>query len=62
MFLRSGEDRDIPTVMAMDAMMAGVDTTGGAATFLLYQLASNEEKQELLYKEILRLLQPCLAW
>ena len=52
MFLRSGEDRDIPTIMAMDAMMAGVDTTGAAATFLLYHLASNEEKQELLYKEI----------
>ena len=52
MFLRSGENRDIPTIMAMDAMMAGVDTTGGAATFLLYHLASNEEKQELLYKEI----------
>ena len=58
MFLRSGEDRDIPTVMAMDAMMAGVDTTGGAATFLLYHLASNEAKQELLYKEICEIIGP----
>ena len=49
---RCGDSRDIPTVMAMDAMMAGVDTTGAAATFLLYQLAANPEKQELLYEEI----------
>ena len=52
MFLRSGDDREIPTIMAMDAMMAGVDTTGAAATFLLYHLASNVEEQEVLYREI----------
>ena len=49
---RCGDNRDIPTVMALDAMMAGVDTTGASVTFLLYQLAANPEKQELLYEEI----------
>lgn len=49
---RSGGNRDIPTVMAVDAMLAGIDTTGVSATFLLYQLAANPEKQELLYEEI----------
>ena len=49
---RCGDNRDIPTVMALDAMMAGVDTTGASLTFLLYQLAANPEKQELLYEEI----------
>ena len=58
MFVRCGDNRDIPTVMAMDAMMAGVDTTGGAATFLLYHLAANEDKQELLYREIVDTIGP----
>ena len=30
---RCGDNRDIPTVMALDAMMAGVDTTGASVTF-----------------------------
>ena len=33
-------------------MMAGVDTTGGAATFLLYHLAANPGQQEAVYQEI----------
>ena len=49
---RGGERTDIPTVMAMDAMLAGIDTTGASATFLLYHLAVNQEKQEALYQEI----------
>ena len=52
MLERCGDKTEIPTVMAMDAMMAGVDTTGASATFLLYLLAVNQDKQELLYKEI----------
>ena len=34
-----GKDSIIPTVMGIDALNAGIDTTGGAATFLLYHLA-----------------------
>ena len=49
---RCGDKTEIPTVMAMVAMLAGVDTTGASATFLLYLLAVNQDKQELLYREI----------
>jgi len=49
-----GEDSDIPTVMAVDALTAGIDTTGNSATILLYHLATNPDKQESLYQEILK--------
>ena len=44
--------------MAMDGMIAGVDTTGVAATFLLYNLATNPAKQELLHQEIVDIIGP----
>ena len=52
LFRNCGRDSPIPFVMAVDMMMAGIDTTGSTATFLLYHLATNPEKQEILYKEI----------
>jgi cytochrome P450 len=50
---RSDGDCDIPVMMALDAMMAGVDTTGNTAAFIIYHLATNQEKQETLYREIM---------
>ena len=51
--IKASEDNDdIPVVMAVDAMIAGIDTTGNAATFLLYHLAANKQQQEALFKEI----------
>jgi len=49
---KSKGNDDIPVVMAVDAMLAGIDTTGNAAIFLLYHLAANQIQQEKLFKEI----------
>jgi cytochrome P450 len=38
--------------MGIDALQVGIDTTGCTAAFLLYNLAANPDKQELLYQEI----------
>ena len=41
LLVSSGGDLDIPAMMAVDSMMAGIDTTGTTAAFLLYHLASH---------------------
>ena len=55
---RCGKDSFIPAVMGCDALQAGIDTTGTSATFLLYHLADNPEKQEKLYEEICSVIGP----
>lgn len=50
-------DSTVPVIMAMDALMAGIDTTGNTAAFLLYHLAAHPDKQELLHAEIMQQLQ-----
>ena len=52
LILSNDGELDIPVVMAIDGMMAGIDTTGNTVSFLLYHLAINPEAQERLYKEI----------
>ena len=47
-----GPDSQIPVVMAQDALMAGVDTTGTTAAFLLLDLAQHPELQERVFQEI----------
>ncbi|KAF8795078.1 putative cytochrome P450 301a1 like protein [Argiope bruennichi] len=47
--------RDIMVVIA-DFLMAGIETTAHSAGFLLYHLARNPDKQEILYQEIVKLL------
>ena len=49
---KCGKDSSIPAIMGIDALQAGIDTTGSTAAFLLYHLAANPEKQERLYQEI----------
>ena len=50
---RCGKDSPIPLIVGIDSMTAGIDTTGSSACFLLYHLATNPDKQEILYKEII---------
>ena len=49
---KCGSDSKIPEIMANDALMAGIDTTGNSSSFLLYHLASNPEHQEIVCQEI----------
>merc|ERR1711915_326922 len=54
---KHGKDSKVPLLMAIDAIGAGIDTTGNQASFLLYHLAKHPEVQEKLYDEI----QACIA-
>ncbi|XP_037945860.1 probable cytochrome P450 12a4, mitochondrial [Teleopsis dalmanni] len=49
-------NKKLATVMAMDMLMAGVDTTSSAFTGIMLCLAKNPEKQEKLREEILKIL------
>jgi len=49
---KCGKGSQIPLIMAMDAILAGIDTTGHTASVLLYHLAMNPKQQELLYQEV----------
>ena len=44
--------------MAIDAISGGIHSTASTAAFLLYHLASNPDKQDLLYQEILATVGP----
>nr|ARG41838.1 cytochrome P450 CYP12A18 [Bactrocera dorsalis] len=49
-------DKKIATVMAMDMLMAGVDTSTTVFIGILLALAENPEKQQLLREEVMRVL------
>jgi len=53
---RCGPDSPIPTVMASDALGAGIDTTGNASALFLHHLAMNPDKQDILYEEVVRVV------
>ena len=48
----SDGDLGFTTLFAIDAIQAGMESTGNNAIFLFYHLARNQEKQETLYREI----------
>uniref|UniRef100_W8C679 Putative cytochrome P450 12a4, mitochondrial n=1 Tax=Ceratitis capitata TaxID=7213 RepID=W8C679_CERCA len=50
------KDQKVATVMAMDMLMAGVDTTSSLAVGALLCLAKHPEKQALLREEVKRVL------
>ena len=47
-----GPGSPVPLIMGIDALQAGIDTTGTSAAVLLYHLADNPDKQDILYQEI----------
>ncbi|XP_055698585.1 probable cytochrome P450 12a4, mitochondrial [Phlebotomus papatasi] len=49
-------DPKVATVMAMDALFAGVDSTSTATFSVLYVLAKNPEKQDKLRQELMKIL------
>ncbi|XP_023033142.1 cytochrome P450 CYP12A2 [Drosophila willistoni] len=49
-------DKKVATVMAMDMLMAGVDTTSSVMTGILLSLSKNPEKQAKLREEVLKIL------
>jgi len=55
---KCGKESGIPLIMGIDALQVGIDTTGTSASMLLYHLASNPEKQEKLYQEIIEVIGP----
>ncbi|XP_013107496.2 cytochrome P450 CYP12A2 [Stomoxys calcitrans] len=50
------KDKKVAAVMAMDMLMAGVDTTTSSITAWLLCLALNPEKQSILREEVLKVL------
>ena len=54
LLLAAGKDSDIPELMAVDGIAAGIDTTAVTMGFFMYNLAVNPEKQEILFQEIQR--------
>ncbi|CAD7077464.1 unnamed protein product [Hermetia illucens] len=49
-------DSKVATVMATDMVIAGVDTTSSAITSILFTLAKNPDKQEILRNELRKIL------
>ncbi|CRL02886.1 CLUMA_CG015847, isoform A [Clunio marinus] len=49
-------DKNVAFVMVLDSLLAGVDTTSTGIVSTLYCLASNPDKQEILRKEVLKIL------
>jgi cytochrome P450 family 12 len=49
-------DKHVAFVMVLDSLIAGVDTTTTGVVSVLYGLAKNPEKQEILRKEVLSVL------
>ncbi|XP_068148105.1 probable cytochrome P450 12b2, mitochondrial [Drosophila tropicalis] len=51
-----GLNKQVAMVMVMDMLMAGLDTTSSAFITILYHLSRNPSKQELLRRELQRIL------
>ncbi|XP_042899903.1 probable cytochrome P450 49a1 isoform X2 [Parasteatoda tepidariorum] len=57
-WLKEGLDTKTAMLVFLDILLTGVQTTSHAAGFLLYHLAKNPKKQELMFEELREILQP----
>ena len=55
-FMENGCSEEEAITMAIDMMVAGIDTSAHTVAWTLYYLADNEEIQDILLKEINRVL------
>ncbi|XP_065211300.1 probable cytochrome P450 301a1, mitochondrial [Planococcus citri] len=46
----------LATILALDMFLVGIDTTSAAVASILYQLSQHQDKQEILYNEICKVL------
>jgi cytochrome P450 family 12 len=49
-------DKNIGKTMAEDMLFAGIDTTSSAVVSVMYCLAKNPDKQEILQQEVMQIL------
>ncbi|XP_059608190.1 probable cytochrome P450 12b2, mitochondrial [Phlebotomus argentipes] len=49
-------NKDVAIIMAFESLLAGVDTTSSAVFNVLYSLAINQEKQDNLREELMKIL------
>ncbi|CAG9762906.1 unnamed protein product [Ceutorhynchus assimilis] len=54
--LKRHKNVKLASILALDLFLVGVDTTSNAIASILYQLAINPEKQQILHQEIDKLL------
>ncbi|CAG9799187.1 unnamed protein product [Chironomus riparius] len=54
--LKETKSEKIATVLALDLMLVGVDTTSVAITSIMLQLSQNPDKQDKLYEELVKVL------
>jgi len=55
MVLRSG-GKPVAVSMAMDALMAGIDTTSNSTAIALYYLSTNEDAQQKVFEEVSKIV------
>ena len=53
-----GKDSKVQDLLTRDGIGAGVETPGKTMMFFIYDLATNPDKQEILYQEILNVFGP----
>lgn len=54
--VQNTENPKVAVILALDMFLVGIDTTSAAVSSILYQLAKHQDKQNILYEEVSRIL------